>query len=108
MRLTARDNEGHAYFPQCFEEPCLGSGCEREQCDFLTQVCERLAQYEEKEEQEVIEILDIKEEPVTEEAAEAAVETLKRYCEENACNSCTLYEICGRSWGEIPRTWIDR
>lgn len=52
MRLTARSEEGHAYFPQCFEEPCLGRGCAREQCDFMNQVCETLAAYEEKEEKE--------------------------------------------------------
>lgn len=42
----------------------------------------------------MIEILDIKEEPVTEEEAKAAVETLKRYCEENDGGSCILYGIC--------------
>lgn len=46
-RLTARDNHGHAYFQQCFEEPCNGYGCQRDCCDFLTEVCERLTQYEE-------------------------------------------------------------
>lgn len=46
-RLTARDNHGHAYLPQCFEDPCNGSGCQRDCCDFLTEVCERLARYEE-------------------------------------------------------------
>lgn len=52
MRLTARSEEGYAYFPQCFEEPCLGCGCEKENCEFINQVCERLAEYEEKEQQE--------------------------------------------------------
>ncbi len=49
MRLTARSEEGHAYFPQCFKEPCLGCGCQQENCDFIRQVCEKLAQYEEME-----------------------------------------------------------
>lgn len=49
-RLTARDKHGHAYFPQCFEEPCCGSGCQKDACEFLTQVCEKMAEYEELEE----------------------------------------------------------
>lgn len=56
----------------------------------------------------MIEILDVEDAAITDKEAEAAVETLRRYCKENACNSCTLYRICDRSWGEIPRTWIDR
>lgn len=51
-RLTSRDKHGHAYFPQCFRDPCNGSGCQRDCCDFLTEVCERLAQYEEAERKE--------------------------------------------------------
>lgn len=46
-RLTSRDKHGHAYFHQCFEEPCCGSGCQKDACEFLTQVCEKLAGYEE-------------------------------------------------------------
>ena len=46
-RLTSRDEHGHAYFPQCFEDPCNGSGCQRDFCDFLMEVCERLARHEE-------------------------------------------------------------
>lgn len=46
-RLTARNKDGTAYFPQCFEEPCNGCGCLKDACEFLTKVCERLAQYEE-------------------------------------------------------------
>lgn len=48
-RLTARDDKhGIAYFPQCFKEPCWGCGCEVENCNFLMMVCEKLAAYEEK------------------------------------------------------------
>lgn len=46
-RLTARDKHGHAYFPQCFEEPCSGSGFQKDMCDHLNAVCEKLAAYEE-------------------------------------------------------------
>lgn len=46
-RLTARDKHGHAYFPQCFEEPCSGSGCQKDMCDHLNAACEKLAAYEE-------------------------------------------------------------
>lgn len=51
-RLTSRDEHGHAYFPQCFKDPCNGCGCQRDCCDFLTEVCERLARYEEAERKE--------------------------------------------------------
>lgn len=44
-RLTAWNN-GHAYFPECFKEPCNGCGCAKENCDFLESVCRRLAEYE--------------------------------------------------------------
>lgn len=47
IRLTARNKEGFAYFPQCFEEPCGGSGCEKDQCEFIEKVCETLAECEE-------------------------------------------------------------
>lgn len=36
----------HAYYPRCFEEPCYGSGCKINDCPFETEVCERLAAYE--------------------------------------------------------------
>lgn len=49
-RLTARNRKGYAYFPQCFEEPCCGFGCQIEPCEFISQVCEKLAQYEDTEE----------------------------------------------------------
>lgn len=45
-RLTARGKNGYAYFPQCFKEPCNGSGCQKELCEFLNQVCEKLERYE--------------------------------------------------------------
>lgn len=45
-RLTSRDEHGHAYFLQCFEDPCNGSGCQKEQCEYLNEVCEKLASYE--------------------------------------------------------------
>ena len=46
-RLTARNEQGYAYFPQCFKEPCNGFGCKNEQCEYLNAVCEKLAGYEE-------------------------------------------------------------
>lgn len=49
-RLTKRNKEGFAYFPQCFEEPCGGFGCQIEPCEFLHLVCEKLATYEDMEE----------------------------------------------------------
>ncbi len=45
-RLTERGKKGFAYFPKCFEEPCNGGGCKKDDCEFLAQVCDRLAAYE--------------------------------------------------------------
>lgn len=50
-RMTARDPEGNAYFPECFKEPCGGGGCTKDHCEFLDSVCEKLAGYEEQDEQ---------------------------------------------------------
>lgn len=44
-RLTAWNN-GHAYFPECFKEPCSGCRYAMGNCDFLESVCRRLAEYE--------------------------------------------------------------
>lgn len=48
-RLTARNEQGYAYFPQCLEDPCNGSGCQKEQCEYLNVICEKLAEYEDTE-----------------------------------------------------------
>lgn len=44
-RLTKWEN-GHAYYPRCFENPCYGGGCVTRDCPFETEICERLAAYE--------------------------------------------------------------
>ena len=46
-RLTAWSDYG-AYFPKCYEEPCDGNGTENDcdNCDFMAEVCWKLAQYE--------------------------------------------------------------
>lgn len=50
-RLTKRSEKGYAYFPKCFEEPCLGMGdCLDKKCDLMSEVCEKLATYEDLEE----------------------------------------------------------
>ena len=46
-RLTKRDG-GLAHFPACFEEPCVGGGCEKPDCDFWNRVCDRLCDLEDK------------------------------------------------------------
>lgn len=43
-RMTKREN-GHVYYPRCFEEPCGGMGCLTEDCGFKVEICERLAAY---------------------------------------------------------------
>ena len=53
-RLTARNQNGEAYYPYCFQEDtCGGYGssndCDR--CVFSRKVCEKLAEYEDLEEQ---------------------------------------------------------
>ena len=45
-RLTARDEYGNAYYPKCFDEPCNVGGCTKNMCDFATEVCDKLAAYE--------------------------------------------------------------
>lgn len=50
-RLTKREKNGLAYFPMCFTPPCNGEGCKDENCIFISDVCEQLAEYEELEEQ---------------------------------------------------------
>lgn len=51
-RLTARDEKaGTAYYPQCFEEPCFDMGCEKKECLLKYAVVEKLAKYEDLEEQ---------------------------------------------------------
>lgn len=50
-RLTKREKNGQAYFPMCFTPPCNGEGCKDENCIFISDVCEQLAEYEELEEQ---------------------------------------------------------
>ena len=50
-RLTKREKNGLAYFPMCFTPPCNGEGCKDENCIFISDVCERLAGYEDLEEQ---------------------------------------------------------
>ncbi|MGC4018387.1 MAG: hypothetical protein QM793_03590 [Muricomes sp.] len=44
-RLTAWE-DGKAYYPTCFEEPCLGCGCRIENCELEYEKCRRLAAYE--------------------------------------------------------------
>lgn len=49
-RLTAKNEIGLPYFPECFKEPCGGMGCQKKDCQFITKVCEELAAFEDEEE----------------------------------------------------------
>lgn len=49
-RLTAYNETGLPYFPECFEEPCSGFGCQKKDCKFITHVCQTLAAFEDEEE----------------------------------------------------------
>lgn len=50
-RLTGRDKmKGTAYFKKCFEGPCRGFGCTTNNCELSEQVCEKLCEFEDREE----------------------------------------------------------
>ena len=51
-RLTARDEQGFAHYPYCFEK-CNGDavGIKCQTCDFEEKICNKLAEYEDLEEQ---------------------------------------------------------
>ena len=54
-RLTQITEIGNAYFPKCFEEPCCGMGkCIDNNCNLVNEVCKKLAEYEQLEEQGLI------------------------------------------------------
>ena len=51
-RLTKISEAGNAYYPKCFEEPCCGMGeCLDDNCSLILDVCKKLAEYEQLEEQ---------------------------------------------------------
>lgn len=51
-RLTKRDEHGFAHYPYCFEK-CDGdgTGIRCQTCDFEEKICDKLAEYEDLEEQ---------------------------------------------------------
>lgn len=54
-RLTNISKAGNAYYPKCFEEPCCGMGeCLDDKCSLMIDVCKKLAEYEQLEEQGLI------------------------------------------------------
>lgn len=61
-RLTKITEIGNAYFPKCFEEPCCGMGkCIDNNCNLVNEVCKKLAEYEQLEEQGLLVRLPCKE-----------------------------------------------
>ena len=51
-RLTNISEIGNAYYPKCFKEPCCGMGeCLDDKCNLMLDACEKLAEYEQLEEQ---------------------------------------------------------
>lgn len=51
-RLTKISEIGNAYYPKCFKEPCCGMGeCLDDKCSLILDVCKKLAEYEQLEEQ---------------------------------------------------------
>lgn len=60
-RLTKITEIGNAYFPKCFEEPCCGMGkCIDNNCNLVNEVCKKLAEYEQLEEQGLLVRLPVK------------------------------------------------
>lgn len=60
-RLTGRDEHGNANYPYCFrEDTCKGYGASSkcDDCPMTTKICEKLAQYEDLEEQGKLLIID--------------------------------------------------
>ena len=54
-RLTKISEIGNAYYPKCFKEPCCGMGeCLDDKCNLMLDACEKLAEYEQLEEQGLI------------------------------------------------------
>lgn len=121
-RLTARD-EDNAYFPECFKEPCDGMSCQKPKCEFLNQVCSRLAEYEElglmpeqlrqidklyKEKcEELAELQKPQEENEADDLTEEwkalrAAGILKSYCEKHLCCDCPLR---GTGCNGTPISW---
>ena len=49
-RLTMRGPEGIPYYTACFNEPCLGGGCQKEVCEVDRMICEQLCKLEEEQE----------------------------------------------------------
>lgn len=45
-RLTKRNENGSAYYPECYKAPCYGYGCEDGGCDLEIRACNKLADYE--------------------------------------------------------------
>lgn len=61
-RLTMISETGNAYYPKCFEEPCCGMGeCLDDKCSLMIDVCKKLAEYEQLEEQGLLVRLPCKE-----------------------------------------------
>lgn len=84
-RMTKREN-GHVYYPRCFEEPCGGMGCLTEDCGFKVEICERLAAYEDTglEPEEVL---------PKDNADEIALKLMRLADLERICNYARLREL---------------
>lgn len=52
-RLTKKSNYGMYYYPECFNDECLGIGTNEkcEVCGFNYEICKKLGEYEDLEEQ---------------------------------------------------------
>ena len=114
-RLTKITEIGNAYFPKCFEEPCCGMGkCIDNNCNLVNEVCKKLAEYEQLEEQGLLVRLPCKVGTVVYRIESRGWTKSSicgksfsedcEYCEEKKCDSRRKYEIYSQEM--FSQEWI--
>ena len=106
-RLTEKNDVGSYYFPKCFEK-CngLGSSSKCDNCENMTNACEKLGAYEDAEEQGRYIKLP---EKVEETEYRECVHTRTKCHHENCkCSECPLTELfCDEFFTAIDRCYED-
>lgn len=97
-RLTARNENGEAYYKRCYESPCDGTGEACDDCNFIDiKVCEALAAYEDN--------------GITPEQMREISDEYRKVCEELAQyrkmdKILTEHYGCNTSLIEFTQSWI--
>ena len=106
-RLTEKNDVGSYYFPKCFEK-CngLGASSKCDNCENMTNACEKLGAYEDAEEQGRYIKLP---EKVEETEYRECVHTRTKCHHENCkCSECPLTELfCDEFYTAIDRCYED-